>query len=490
MTVPLLRVTRLVKAFPGLLALDEVSLDVNPGEIVAVVGHNGSGKSTLVKVLAGVYTADGGEVVTAEGSELHFIHQDLALIDELSTVENLVLTAGAGGPLVPYPLRVVQERARGLVARFGLAFDVDAPVRELTPAQRAVAAISRALDGWEHPANVLVLDESTESLHRSEVDVLFDAVRRLAAEGAGVIFVSHRLDEVLGLADRVVVLRDGRTVLDASVSEVDQHRLVELISGAAAVAASETPAQVHRTVATPALRVQGLRGGTVDHLDLELHAGETVGIAGVLGSGREAVPALLFGAAGGVAASFDVSGMPYPKRSPRRSLRRRMAFVPGDRARRGAVRDLTARENITLPNLRGLTGPLGAVSMRRERSHVARLLDDYGVRPPRADQRFALFSGGNQQKIVMARALRDEPAVLLLDEPTQGVDIGAKATIYDAVDRAAARGAAVLVSSSDAKELLRLCSRVIVLRAGRAAVELRGAALTEHRLLAEGYGLS
>jgi ribose transport system ATP-binding protein len=487
----LLRVTELVKAFPGLLALDHVSLDVHAGEIVAVVGHNGSGKSTLVKVLAGRYAADEGSAETAEGTELHFIHQDLALVGELTARENLALVQGRGAASVaPSRSRIERDRARALIGRFGPQFDVDAAVRDLPPAQRAVVAISRALDGWTHPSNVLVLDESTESLHRQEVDVLFEAIRRIAAEGAGVVFVSHRLDEVLSLADRIVVLRDGQKVADEAVARIDHHRLVELITGAAAASVASAPSRSRRHDGAPTLSVRGLRGASVDHLDLDLYPGEVVGVAGVLGSGREAVPSLLYGATAGEAEEFSVSGRSYPQRTPRRSLRRGIGFVPGDRARLGSVGEFTARENLTLPQLRTLTGAFGSLSPRRERAETSRLLSEYDVRPARTEQRFGLFSGGNQQKIVLARSLRDTPAVLLLDEPTQGVDVGAKATIYEAIEDAAAQGTAVLVSSSDAKELLRLCDRVLVMRGGSAVAVLAGPDLTEHRLVADGYGFT
>lgn len=487
----LLRVEDVVKAFPNLVALDEVSLDVHPGEVVAVLGHNGSGKSTLVKVLAGVYSRDSGSVDLAPGTELHIIHQDLALVGELSTVENLTLMRGEGAAAAaPFDRTAERDRARELIGRFGESFDVDAPVRELSNAQRAVVAISRALDGWTHSANVIVLDESTESLHRGEVDVLFDAVRRLASEGAGVLFVSHRLDEVLALADRAVVLRDGRKVADEPIADLDHGRLVELITGARADEVAGAHESATRSDGDPVLEVRGLAGGTVAHLDLDVRPGEVVGIAGVLGSGREVVPSLLFGATNGSCAMMRVAGRAYERRSPAASLRRGIAFVPSDRARWGSIRDLTARENMTLPQMRTLTGPLGAISDRRERTEVQTHFEAFDVRPPLPEQRLASFSGGNQQKIVMARALRDAPAVLLLDEPTQGVDIGAKAAIYASIDAAAARGSAVVVASSDAKELLRLCDRVIVMRDGADAAQLSGADLTEHRLVAEGYGLA
>ena len=489
---PLLRVRGLRKAFPGSLALDDVSLDVHGGEVVAVIGHNGSGKSTLVKILAGVHTADAGSVALldegGEPTELHFIHQDLGLIPPFSTVENLDLGRGSGAAaLAPHRAREARARARELVGRFGAPFDVTVPVASLSAAQRSIVAIARALDSWRHPRNVLVLDEPTEALHASEVQTLFDAVRRLAADGAGVVFISHRLDEVLALADRVVVLRNGQVVADEPRAGLDHDRLVELLLGATLHAGERRTA--HRVGEDVALRVRGLSGRVVQGLDLDLRPGEVVGVAGLLGSGREEVPAMLFGAVPSSAEVFEVAGRDHPERSPAGSIRAGLAFVAGDRGRLGAVGALNARENITLPRLRPLRSRFGAVSLRRERAETGRLVADFGVLPARPEQTFALFSGGNQQKIVMAKWLRNEPTVLLLEEPTQGVDIGAKAAIYAAVDAAAAEGTAVLVCSSDDKELLRLCDRVLVLRGGRLAAELSGAELTENRLVLEAHGL-
>ncbi|NLB47910.1 MAG: sugar ABC transporter ATP-binding protein [Microbacteriaceae bacterium] len=486
-TTPLLRVTGLRKVFPGLTALDHVNLDVRPGEIVSVVGHNGSGKSTLIKILAGVYTADGGSVETAPGTELHFIHQDLGLIGELTAAENLALMRGEGTEsLAPYGAKARSERARELTTRFGIPFDVDIPVQKLTPAQRAIVAISRALDGWSHSANVLFLDEPTESLHRSEVEVLFDAVRALAAEGTGIVFVSHRLNEVLSLSDRIVVLRDGKKVADDPIDDIDETKLVQYITG---TDTHESHDRVSTATDEVVLDVRALRGGNVERIDLTLRRGEIVGIAGVLGSGRETVPSLLFGAEPSTAEQFEVAGAPYAKRSPSASLKRGIVFTPGDRARLGVVREMNARENLTLPHLNLLRGALGYMSPRAERTRASEAMVDYDVKPSRSEQRISLFSGGNQQKLVIARALHDQPRELLLDDPTKGVDLGAKAAIYQAFSRGAADGAAVVVSSSDAKELLGICDRVIVMRDGEAVLDLGGDELTEERLLAAGYGL-
>lgn len=487
----LLRVESVVKTFPGLTALDGVSLSVDSGEILAVIGHNGSGKSTLVKILAGVYTRDAGQVTLSspeeageEVTEMHFIHQDLALIPELTAVENLYL---AKGTLAPNQLAAERARTRELIGHFGDVFDVDVPVKQLTSGQRAIVAIARALNGWDHPRHVIVLDEPTESLHKSEVDVLFQAVRRLAADGAGVIFISHRLDEVLELADRVAVLRDGKKVADEPTASLDHGRLVELITGSSVAELAETKLPV--AAGEPVLAVTGLHGGGIERLDLTVRAGEIVGIAGVLGSGREALPTLLFGATSATAETFEVGGTAYDHRSPVESIRRGMAYVPADRSRFGSVREFTARENMTLPELGSLRTRTGAINRAREQEEASRLIEGFQVRPPRPEQMFGAFSGGNQQKIMFAKWLRNTPSLLLLEEPTQGVDIGAKVAIYQAIEAAAAAGAAVLVCSSDAKELLRLCQRVIVLRDGLQAEELSGEILTEHRLVLAGYGL-
>jgi ribose transport system ATP-binding protein len=496
---PLLRVRRLSKTFPGLKALDEVSFSVGAGEIVAVVGHNGSGKSTLVKILAGVYQPDPGATIevrdvsgnlldhAAAREGLHFIHQDLGLINMLTTTENMGLGRSARGQGLG-PVRIAKERdqARRLIARFGADFDLTVPVALLSPAERAIVAIARAMDGWTRAENVLVLDEPTTAFHGVEVEVLFGAVRRIAAEGAGVVFISHRLDEVLGLADRVLALRDGRVVADLPAASLDHDQMVQLIAGRATadIDANRKPWS-EQTV----LRVARIGGAKVLDASFELGAREIVGVSGILGSGREEIAGLLFGASHRSRGTVKVLGNDLPSDDTVAAIDAGLAYVPADRRRDGAVMDMDVRENLTLPLLRPLRRRFGRLDEQAERKETERWMGHVGLRPPTPNQQLKLFSGGNQQKVVLAKWLRTKPRVLLLDEPTQGVDVGAKAAIYELIAAAADAGTGVLVCSSDTKELVSLCDRVLIFEQGRILQEIARQDLTESQLVRAGLGL-
>jgi ribose transport system ATP-binding protein len=492
----LLELSDVSKTFPGLKALDHVSLRVRSGEVVAVVGHNGSGKSTLVKILAGVYQPDPGgdtgvrnehgviRATTGDGAELHFIHQDLALVPDLSTVENLDLTHNHGiSSMAPVSKRDERRSAHALLARYGTSFDVTAPVRERSAAERAIIAIARAMDGWGHDRNILLLDEPTEALHSVEVEQLFAAIRAAVARGTGVVFISHRLEEVLALADRIVVLRDGGVVADMAAQDATRTTLLRLIAGDDTPAAEPSVAPNPATTDAPyRLQVRGLRGRTAAAMDLDIRAGEVVGISGLLGSGREEVAPLIFGAVPGTVDAIRIDGHPLAERSPSKAIAAGIAYVPGVRAA-GIVSSMSVGENITLPRLRPFRRRLGRLDRRAERTEVARLVRDFEVHPAEPERRLGLLSGGNQQKVVLAKWLRSDPAVLLLEEPTQGVDVGSKATIYQAISRAAAAGTAVLICSSDTKELAELCDRVLVLKDGRVTESVVRPHITDSRLI-------
>ena len=490
---PLLQVRGVAKTFPGLKALDDVSLTVASGEVVTLIGQNGSGKSTLVKILAGVHQPDPGsevELAEVEGGRaaLHFIHQDLGLVGTLSTVENLDLGHRLGRrSLLPAPLRAERRHAEELIGRFGGHFDVRAPVGGLSAAEQAIVAIARALDGWEHPNNVLVLDEPTASLHGDEVDKLFTAVRSVARSGAGVIFISHRLEEVIEIGDRVVVLRDGKLVADLPRGGYDHDDLVRMIAGQIVDTDAGTGAG-SRGAGAPVLSARGVRAATIKGLDLDLGAGEILGVSGVLGSGREEVAGVLFGAAPGELDSLEVDGAPVGRLDPHRAIAAGVAYVPGDRRRQGAVMKMSVRENLTLPRLAPLRRMMGRLDQREERREVGRWVDRVGVRPAEPERALELFSGGNQQKVVLAKWLRNEPRVLLMDEPTQGVDVGAKAGIFELIADAAAAGAGILVCSSDEKELALICDRVLVMRDGQAVAQLCRTELSEAELVRAGLG--
>jgi ABC-type sugar transport system ATPase subunit len=498
---PLLEVEEISKSFEGVKALDTVSLNVGRGEIVAVVGHNGSGKSTLVKVLAGVYKADpggeiricgkDGEIISrgAGSTHLHFIHQDAGLIEPLSTIENFDLVRPLkGSDLGPLSTRAERREAKERIARFGGSFDVTKPVSTLAAAEKSIVAIARALAGWENEDNVLVLDEPTAALHRNEVSVLFEAVRRVSESGTGVIFISHRLDEVMDLADRVVALRDGKVVADKPRAEADHDALVRMIAGRDIK--PSTAAAERAGAGEVALRVRGISGAGLTPTDLDLHAGEIVGLTGLIGSGADRLAGLIFGSVPRESGVVEIDGVEIPAGRPRAAIRAGVAYVPPDRHRFGAVMTMSGRENLTMVSTRAFQRAFGYVDVRAERRDARMWTEKVDLRPRNPELPIASLSGGNQQKIVLAKWLRTNPKVLLLDEPTHGVDIGAKSAIYELIVEAAEGGAAVLVSSAEVKELVDACDRVLVMRDGVTVGEVQRKDVTEARLVRESLGVA
>jgi ribose transport system ATP-binding protein len=491
-----LRIEHLSKTFPGQVALRDVSIDVAPGEVHALVGQNGSGKSTLIKILAGYHQPDQGAGSTrawVNGTELRlgdgqaaidagvrFVHQDLGLIGMLNAAENLALTAGyltgTGGRI---RWRDEASRTRSALDALGLAHvDIKVPVVTLLPSHRTAVAIARALVGWEDGASLLILDEPTATLPGEDVERLFEVVHRLKSRGVSILYVSHHLDEVFELADRVTILRDGERVATLPVTELDHGRLVELIVGHRIDAAPATDAVVG---GEPLVSIRGLRGGTVHGVDLDIFHGEIVGVAGVTGSGREHVLGLIAGQSPRDDGHVVLDGTPIANYRPRQAIDAGVAFVPAERAQRGTVAPMNVRENLTITDLSRHVRT-GRLRRRSEIGETHEWIERLSIKTSSTEASIGALSGGNQQKVMFGKALRLAPKLLLLDEPAQGIDVGAKDQLHSLVDQAAAGGVATLIASTDTDELVRLCHRVVVLVDGRITATLTGGDITADRI--------
>ncbi len=484
-----LQIHHLSKTFPGQRALEEVDLTVAAGEVHALVGQNGSGKSTLIKVLAGYHQPDPGATAQVNGAPLalgngsaasaagiRFVHQDLGLVQGVSTVENIAIVngyaTGLGGRIL---WRTEAKRAAEAMTNLGFAdFDIKAPVAELAPAQRTAVAIARALVGWESGASLLVLDEPTASLAADDKARLFEVVKTLKARGVSILYVSHHLDEVFELADRVTVLRDAKKVATVPVAGLTHNELVELIVGHRVELGT---ASASGAASDPIVTINGLAGGNLVHFDANLRPGEIVGVTGIMGSGREHVISLIAGQIPRTGGSVCVDDGDIPNFAPSLAKARGVATVPADRGARGVIAAFSVQENMTVSDVNRFVRNRRLIH-KAERAETASWVEKLSVRLASFDSPIGSLSGGNQQKVMFAKALRMSPKLLLLDEPTQGVDVGAKDQIHALVDAASAGGTAVLVASTDTDELVRLCHRVLVLVEGCVVEELSGDQIT------------
>jgi ribose transport system ATP-binding protein len=481
----LLSISDLKKSFGGTHALKGVSLDVQAGEIHGLVGQNGSGKSTLIKILSGYHTPDSGEVVRAADGGLDFVHQDLGLVPTMSALENLRVGRYETGRLGRIRWRAERRRVAALLQRFDLDIDPDTPVERLSQAERAIVAIMRAIDDLEqaHGAGVLVLDEPTAALPAHEVGRLFSAMRRIAESGSAVLFVTHNLDEVFEITDRVTVLRDGVRVHTAATAELNEMALIELIVGHQL--GDLYPVAAGR-VADVALEVAGVSGQVVQDLSFTTHRGEIVGLTGLVGAGHDEVPYLVYGATVPTTGVVTVDGRVLEHPGPQRSLAAGIVLLPADRHRLSSIPGATVKENVTLPVVRHFRrGP--RLDHSGERTAVQEALDRFDVRPRNPNRPLVKLSGGNQQKALLARYLRMDPRILLLHEPTQGVDVGARKGIFSMLRDAAAGGASIVYASIEYEDLANVCDRVLVFRRGRRVAELEGESLTQEAIAAHCY---
>ncbi|MDO8210131.1 sugar ABC transporter ATP-binding protein [Conexibacter sp. CPCC 206217] len=487
-----LEVALVSKAFGGQLALDNVDLALDEGEVHALLGQNGSGKSTLIKVLAGFHKPERGARGAVRGTAfelgdpsaahqagLRFIHQDLALIGELSAIDNLALGERyAGGWFISD--RRERARVREVFAAYEVDIDPDTPLRELNRAQQTMTAIVRALHHQAASDGILVLDEPTAAFSAHDTELLFRLVRRVAQAGGTVLYVTHRLEEVFAIADRVTVLRDGRKVATRPTAELTHGSLVNLIIDRPL---EELELEPTAPTSTVVVEVRGLVGENVASVDLDVHAGEIVGLTGLKGSGADDILHLMFGSRTRDAGEVRVNGK-LVGQAPDAAIKAGLALAPADRKELGGILTWTLRENLTLPRLT-TDGPVGWLGERSERRDAQQWLDRVGVVPAHPEALYSSLSGGNQQKVVLARWLRCGAAAFLLEEPTGGVDVGARHTIYAALRELAAGGACVLISSSDTEEVCAVCDRVLVVRDGRLVASLEGERRTVDNVLVE-----
>lgn len=497
---PVLDVKNLSKTFAGTKALDGLNFSLMPGEIHAVVGQNGSGKSTLVKVLAGFHRADPGAefALNAVGAHadqvsnaLRFVHQDLGLIYELSAAENLALrgTFTADGLSGFMRQRWEASETRRLLRPFGLGyFDVTRPLAEASMVERTIIALAAAVGDWRPTERgVLVLDEPTAVLPPKEARLLLDLVKEIRTSGASVIYVSHRLDEVVEISDRVTILRNGRLVETLLSAQTSKAQLVQLMVGADVDPDFRLQRGADHTGAT-VLEVEGMAGRFLRDASFAVHEREVLGIVGLPDSGRDELPRLLADGRGLSTGGrvrlrsvgdhwFDLTTWRHPS----------VVLLPPDRSRHGVVAEMSGTENLSLSALRSLRAR-SAISRRREGALVSTWVQRLGIKGDIASP-VQVLSGGNQQKVLLARCLATDPDVLLLCEPTAGVDVGARQAIYEFIGAEIDDGLAVIVASSDISDIQALCSRVLVLRDGVVAGELRGEDITELALVRAMEGL-
>ncbi len=488
MTDILLRATGLTKSFGQNVVLSDVDLVVGRGQVHAIVGENGAGKSTLIKILGGVHRADGGslaldgrEVVlnspqAALENGIVVIHQELSLAPHLSTVENIFLGHFLHNALGMLDHRRMRKRTAELLQRLSIEIDPEIPVGRLSIAQQQMIEIAKAISV---EAKILILDEPTAVLDANRVDTLFELIQRLKEQGIAVIFISHHLEEIFRIADSVTVLRDGTKTGSSSVSEIDQEWLVSRMIGRQFA----THTSKKRQFGAVALELEALSSnGAFEQVSLKVREGEIVGLAGLIGAGRTEVAQAIFGVRPHSSGTMRLYGETVRLSGPRAATRRGIAYVSEDRKAFGLLPNRPVRENMTIANLPRFQS-FGLLRLGRERDFVRKQIKHLDIRLPGMNVEITTLSGGNQQKALLGRALALQPRVLLFDEPTRGVDVGAKREIYRFIEGLAEEGTAIVVISSEMEEVIRLSDRIIVMRSGRVAADIPRADASEETIM-------
>jgi rhamnose transport system ATP-binding protein len=487
---PLISARGIGKSFASVDVLRDVDLDLHPGEIHALLGENGAGKSTFAKILAGVHRPSHGTLalngqrvevtnpIVAQKLGITLIHQEPISFPDLSVAENLVLGRDAGGPLSRVRWAEMTREARRLMDLLGVRIDVTRPMRGLSIADQQMVEIARALAS---DSRLIIMDEPTAPLTPKEVETLFDIARRLRDEGRTIVFISHRLEEVRALCDRVTVFRDGNKVATEAIGKLTDADIIRLMIG------RPVKEYMHKQTARigeVALKVENLTlPGVFTGISFEVRRGEIVGLGGLVGAGRTDVARAIFGVAPATTGTIEIAGKPVSIADPSDAIALGLAFVPEDRAYAGIFRTLSVEQNITAA-VPGRIAPGGFIRRAIEKALAADSVRKLRIRLASPRQPIGELSGGNQQKAILARWLLTDPGVLILDEPTRGIDIGVKAEFYEMIGDLAAQGRAILLISSELPELLALCDRVLVMSEGRLTADIPRSEATQERIMA------
>ncbi len=490
-TKPLLQMEHVSKYFPGVQALDDVDFEVYPGEILGFVGENGAGKSTLIKILSGVYTMDSGSIrldgqlvrprdtQDAQNLGISTIFQELALVPHLSVAENVFLNQE--------PLRVpaigmvdfqqMYERSEAILRDLGADISGRTPVKHLTVAAQQMVEIAKAMS---HNARVILMDEPTSALSSKEVDALFELMHNLKGRGIPVVFVSHRLEEIVKIADRIIVMRDGKRVGMLTKEEATEESIIRLMVGRDI---GLFPKQEAR-IGDPIFEVRHLSGDNgVRDVSFQVRKGEILGLAGLIGAGRTEVIQLITGIDFRTGGEILIDGQPVDIKSPVDAVAMGIGWVPEDRKRHGLLLEMDVQKNISLAILSRISNRIGKLQTSKERAIANRYVDALSIATPGLDQTVSNLSGGNQQKVVLAKWLASEPKILIMDEPTRGIDVGAKAEVHAIISELAQQGIGILMVSSEMPEIIGMSDRVIIMCQGRVTGEVSGADMTQENIM-------
>lgn len=486
---PILELTHISKSFPGVQALSDAQFEVHPGEVHALLGENGAGKSTLIKIISGLYKPDSGEI-RLEGKPVVFnnpreaqlagvatIYQELSLYPELSVAENIFMGHAPRGPLGTVDWREMRKRSLEILASLNIHdLDVNAKVGTMTVGKRQRVEIAKALS---MNARILIMDEPTAALTEADVERLFEIVRLLRERNVSIIYISHRLEEVFMLADRVTVLRDGHYVGTKPVSETREDELISMMVGRTI---DNLFPKLSVPVGEPVLQIENLsRKPDTRNVSLTVHAGEIVGVAGLVGSGRSELAQVIFGMYPAESGTIRIDGKAVTIKNPRQAMSLGVAYVPEDRGTQGLVRQMNVRENVSMSILRALVKNM-FVDRKAERSLAERMINQLGIRAYSPEQVVNKLSGGNQQKVVVSKWLATNPRVLIMDEPTRGIDVGAKAEIHKLLSQLAQQGMAILMISSDLPEIMGMSDRILVMRGGTVVAEYKRGQATQEMI--------